>query len=148
MLPDNKSIALFLGLICLFIYLGLRIAVYAFEVYCKKREFEIKMMMTEAQTKSTATQKYDELLHILDYNISFCCLNESLYVNRQKMTEEELDVLISETAAHISAKVIHDLSEEMQRQLQIYVTNDWLEYSVTKSTVIKLTSRLENTPRS
>ena len=58
MLPDNKSIALFLGLICLFIYLGLRIAIYAFEVYCKKREFEIKMMMTEAHTKVRRTTSH------------------------------------------------------------------------------------------
>lgn len=143
----NIAIALFFGLFFLFIYLGFRIAIFIYDVYCKKQEFEIKMMMTEAKAKSTAVQTYDELLHILDYNISFCCVNESLYVNRQKMTEEELNELVVEIAADVATKVIHELSEEMKRQLQTYVTEDWIEYYVTKSAIIKLTSRLE-TPRS
>ena len=146
-MPQQLVIFMAIVSIQLAAYLGLRIWIQTIDIRNKNKEFEIKLAMTEAQLKSTSVKDFDEIIHVLDFSISFFCINESLYLNKQTVTEEELNLLIVETAASISTKVIGNLSEELLRQLQMYVTEDWLMYYVTKSAMIKLTTRIE-TPRS
>lgn len=125
------------------VYLGLKIWAQFSDNNNRKNEFETKLAMAEAQSKSTVVKGFDDLIKTLDFSISFYCINESLYIDKKRLEEDELNSLVTEYTATISANVISNLSDEFKRQLYTYVTEDWLMYYIRKTSFIKFTARME-----
>lgn len=92
-------------------------------------EFETKMALADAQSKSKATDTFENIRKNIDFIIGFYVFHEvSMTLENEEVGKDDYSNILKQSIAIVSANTMAAISDETKRQFSMYATVESLEY--------------------